>query len=211
MNTNNLLLIGLAVVVVFVLYYYGTGQFCPNCGQKTNGICAYCGPSLTIPVTSEEAQKVLHSFARGCIHRLRGVVREDLASIGEVSDFMTSGNNKLIVITNIDPEIFVEMISEGRSLSKLNAVAVSSSIVNGKKNYLVISIINGSLRPVGEPKQNFIDAFEYLDKNVRSQLGPDSNNQVFYIDEDVECPSEDVTVLPMEESSSEESCCGRFN
>ena len=200
---NNLLLILLVIIVVFVLYYYifdGTYKLCPNCGRKTapNGDCPNCPV-----VSSEDAQQVLQSLALGCTHRLRGVVREDVASASEVSDFMTSGTNKLVIITNVDPEDFVRIIYSGQDLKQLSAVAMSSSVVRGQKNYIVMALSNGNLSPMGSPTQNFVDAFQYLESAAR-KLGPDSGNLVFYIDEDIECPPEEVTALPMEESMAME-------
>ena len=130
MANNNLLLVALVVLVVFVFYYYifdGSCKLCPNCGKKTasNGKCPDCPSCL---VTSDDAQQVLQNLARGCTHRLQGVVREDLASASEISAFMTSGANKLIIITNVDPEDFVQLVRAGQlaALKQLRAVAMSS-------------------------------------------------------------------------------------
>ncbi len=210
--TNNNFSLLLVVAIAVVLYYFvsnkqfdGACGWCPKCGKQTiNGNCPAC-PSL--PINHTDALLVLQQLVRGCTHRLRGVVREDMATATDVSAFMTEGAQRLVIITNIDPEKFISLAMSGqKALQQIKAVAISSAIVRGKKNYIVMSIKDGNLSPIGALTANFADAFEYLESTARKQIGPDSNNLVFYIDEDIPCPEE---VTPLDEMPiSKESCCG---
>jgi hypothetical protein len=83
---------------------------------------------------------------------------------------------------------------------------MSSNLVAGQKKYIVMAMNGGRMMPIGAPTTNFVDAFNYLESSARKQLGADTNNLVFYIDEDIPCP-EEVTLL--EEGGVKESCCGR--
>jgi hypothetical protein len=198
MANNNILLVLLVVAVALALYYFvfdqklgGACKWCPQCGKKTaDGKCPDCPSCL---VTRQDAMQALQQMAKSCTHRLRGVVREDMSSASEVSQFMTGGTNRLTIITNVDPEDFVAMIQSGQQpvLSQLKAVAMSSSIVQGDKNYLVMSVNGGQMSPIGTSTNKFVDAFKHLETAARQQLGADSNNLVFYVDEDIPCPDDD--------------------
>ena len=224
MANNNILLVLLVVAIALALYYFvfdqkldGACKWCPQCGKKTaDGKCPDCPSCL---VTRQDAMQALQQMAKSCTHRLRGVVREDMSHAGNVVEFMTGGNNRLIIITNVDPEDFVAMIQSGQQsvISQLKAVAMSSSIVQGDKshprhqlpgvlrNYLVMSVNGGQMSPIGTSTNKFDDAFKHLKTAARQQLGTDlithsggSNNLVFYVDEDVPCPDDDG-LTPIEE------------
>ena len=221
MANNNILLVLLVVAVALALYYFvfdqklgGACKWCPKCGQKTaaNGKCPSCPDCPSCLVTRQDAMQALQQMAKSCTHRLRGVVREDMSSASDVSQFMTGGANRLTIITNVDPEDFVSMIQSGQQpvLSQLKAVAMSSSVVMGKKNYLVMSVNGGQMSPIGTSTANFVDAFKHLETTARQQLGSDSNNLVFYVDEDIPCPDDDG-VTPIDEEGvvgGRENCCG---
>jgi len=197
MANNNILLILLVVAVVLFLYYFVFDQklgsackLCPQCNQKTtDGKCPDCPSCL---LTREDAMQALKQMAKGCTHRLRGVVREDMISASDVSEFMTGGVNRLTILTNVDPEDFIAMIQSGHqpALDQLKAVAMSSSMVNNKKSYLVMTMSDGRMNPIGSPTTQFADAVKNLESTARKQLGADVNNLVFFIDEDIPCPQE---------------------
>jgi len=214
MANNTLIVILVIIAIALVLYFFvfdkkidGACRFCPNCksgGDPANCVCPDC------PL-NQNAMQVLNQIARGCAHRLRGVVRENLTSPADVSTFMNSGKNRLVVISDAGPDVFIAAVDSGKPdvVVQLRAVAMSSAVVNGKKTYLVMKMVDGKLAPIGSPTENFGEAFKYLNDTVRKDLGADTSNLVFYIDEDIACP-EVVTPLPLPiESPKREECCGK--
>ena len=65
-----------------------------------------------------------------------------------------------------------------------------------------MSAVDGNLHPIGAPTSKFAQAFQYFESTARDHIGPDVNNLVFYIDEDIPC-------TPVQEEPRKESCCGR--
>ena len=137
------------------------------------------------PVTDANVMFLLNQMATGCTNHLRGVVREDLADVEDISEFMTNGSNRLLIVTNTSPEKFAKMIQDGQQtqLAQIKAVAISSAVVNGAKKYIVMSVVNGKLSPMGSPTASFVDAFTYLERSIKN-IGVDKDNLVFFIDED---------------------------
>jgi hypothetical protein len=182
------ILLLLIFIIIIIIYMY-------NCGKK-------------FQIDDKYNQEILDKMAKGCLYRLRAITREELATKEDIFSFMSSGDKKLVIITKISPEDFVNQIYSNQQYN-LNAVAISSAVVSNKKNYIVMSLENGKFNPVGSPTENFDDAFNYLNNNTRKILGDDKDTIVFYIDEDVPCPS-DVTPLMLLHDSNKEKCCGKM-
>ncbi len=210
MADNNLLIFAfLSVIAIAIYYFYFNGT--PNAG------CGWWGTCPTCPTSHEDAKQVLGQFARGCTQRLRGVVRESHATAADVQAFMTAGVNRLVIITNIVPEDFVATIYSGNA-SQIKAVAISSTVQNGQPRYIVMRVDGGQLGPIGTPTSDFNSAFSYLE-SAAQQIGPDTDNLVFYIDEDIPCVKDETGVTPIDETAAPEesaeettpieACCGR--
>ena len=213
-------LLALVVIGVLVYYYVLKGDIsrgcvvCPGCNQqKAQSDCPVCPDCPHCLVTEESAQKVLDNFAKGCTQRIQGVVRQNEASPEDVQKFMMDGPNRLVIVTNLDPETIAKAIysKHPAELKKLNLVAISSTVINGKKMYIVMGIVNGQIAPIGAPTEKFAEAFAYLERTAQKQLGNDPNSLVFYIDEDIPCPDDEgltpLHYLPYPPQT--EKCCGR--
>lgn len=210
MDNNILIIMAVAAAIVFLYFFvyekYTVCDLCSQCGSKTmtDGKCPSCPSCL---LTSNDSMQVLQQLSRSCTHRLRGVVREDMVSPTDVHEFMSGGTNRLVIITNIEPESFVNVIDSGdaAAIKALQAVAMTSTVTAGQKKYLVLSMNKQRLTPIGGPTAQFAEAFEALEVSARMHLGVDTNNLVFYIDEDIKCPDQDPTPV----GPVKESCCGR--
>lgn len=147
-----------------------------------------------------DSPKTFPELAQDCTHRLRAVVREDLVTPSDVRRFLESGNKRMVIVTNIDPEAMVRAIRSGNkgSLSQIKALAIRSALVNNSRTFIVLSLANGMLNPIGAPTNDYTQAFNYLDSNIRQTIGPGENNLALYVDEDLPCPAMQV-----------EKCCGR--
>jgi hypothetical protein len=202
MGQNLIIVLAIILAILAVIYYYN-GNLCPLCEKcKSDGKCSTC--SGVFPLSSPDAQQILQQLIRSCTYRLRGVMRESEASATDVQAFVDGGSNRLIIVTNIIPENFVKVAQTNSST--LKAVALSSTLTNGAKKYMVMSVNNGHLGPMGSPTTTFSDAFNYLQTSVKL-IGSDINNLVFYIDEDLACLEEATPIG--EETTSIEACCGR--
>jgi hypothetical protein len=190
MNSNEWLLLLVVFAVLVFGYYYLTSS-----NKKVN----------------KPSEDFLKNVARGCLHRLRGVVREDLATKENVQEFVSVGDKKLVVLSNIDPEKIVSNVIDNNTdfMNKLRLVAVGSGLLNGTKNYIVLMLKDGNMSPIGAPTKNFDEAFDYMERTARKYIGDDTNNLVFMIDEDIPCPPLPVKDVDPDEGSKKEKCCGR--
>ena len=210
MGGNLIIALAIILIILAVIYYYYGYNLCPLCEKRTkNGKCPTC-PGV-FPLGSPDAQQILQQFVRGCTYRLRGVMRESEASVEDVNTFVDGGTNRLIIVTNIVPENFVytAQSTDKTTMSRLKAVALSSTVTNGAKKYMVMSVNNGHFGPMGAPTTVFADAFTYLQSSAKL-IGSATNNLVFYIDEDIPCP-EKVTPIGEETTPLVEGCCGRLH
>lgn len=191
MDNNNLLLLVLVIVIaLFLFFVIFRGVMSGGCG-----LCP--GGDSNEP---DNANMFLDVLVKGCLHRLRAVVSQDMAKISETGDFLSSGFNKLVVATNVDPEKLIAAVKNGDG-HKLNMVAVSAAVVDNKKKYIVMGVSNGRLTPIGAPTEQVDDAINYMFRAYKQRMGSqamDGSNLIFYIDEDLPCPVE----------STKEECCG---
>jgi hypothetical protein len=195
MNNNNLLLLVLVVVIAVFLFFVVFGGMTSGCKLCPNA-CKDNQPTDQADYTSA----FLDVLVKGCIHRLRGLVRADMMNPDEVKAFLMDGSNKLVVLSNLDPQDLVNSVQSGDDF-KLNMVAVSSTRMDGKKRYIVMGYVNQRLTPVGAPTENLEEALNYFKSASKDRLGAESmnsNNLVFYIDEDLPCPT----------APRKEECCG---
>lgn len=192
---NSLLLIVFFCIIAIGIYYvfiqgneHAGCRWCPRWGD-----CPKCS------TTTDQSQQVLSQIAKGCVQRLSGIASESLVNASNVQEFMESGVNRLVIITNVQLEDFVSMIYAGDT-SNLEAATLVSTVQNGAPSYLVMKVSGGEMGPIGSPTSDFDSAFAYLE-SVASEIGPDTNNLVFFIDEDIPCEEEAVPVV--------EKCCGK--
>lgn len=209
---NEVILILVILCVLLVVLYFYKGKLCnlcPTCGEKASVACPSCKdcpvcekcvscPKCVVP--NDYMLMMLDTLARSCTYKLRGIMRESVVDVNEVQYFMQNGDSKSVVITNFEPEKLIKTMSSvvnesndvnnlKSEIEKLSAVNITSKIVNGHKNYIVMALHEGKMASVGNPTNNFVEAFNNLEKTARSKLGPDTNTLVLFIDEDVSCPS----------------------
>lgn len=130
-------------------------------------------------VTDRKVQDMLNSIKRGCVKNLYGVIREYMINAEQLQDFYKSGNNRLVIVTNVEPDIFVN------NTEKVDFVAMSSNIINDEQMYLVLGIKNGKVYGIQEPTENFVDAFISFEKAIRNYFDKnnDANTFVYLIKE----------------------------
>ena len=138
---NNLLLVGLAVLVISALLYLFSDKlglacsYCPKCGLETpEGKCEEC--------PHKKGHHLLKKMSVSCSRNLRAVVREDMVNSNDVEEFL-SEEKRVIVLTDIEPETMIKTIENDieKEIDKIKIVGISSSVVNDVKYYIVISII----------------------------------------------------------------------
>jgi hypothetical protein len=220
-TTTFLIVIGIITLLILVFVYNLSAcslcKWCQHCVTKLpeSGKCPKCpesAPVVSHPSANKAEVQTLLALARGTLHRLRGVVRENIATKSEIKNFVNSGDNRLVIVTDIVPEAFVSSIMDGKNptLDKVKAVAISCAVVNGTKQYIVLKLLGGKLTPQGTPSSDFDNAFEMLEKLARMTVGDDTNNLVFLIDEDVPVSHDKIVppVLDPAEGSNKEKCCG---
>ena len=220
---NDMVMIIILVVVIVGIYLYSTGQYktilnkaCSRCGgKKIDKVCPKC-PACDL--TEPNAQDVIQQLARGCTYRLRGVVRESLATPQDVAEFLQGGDKRVVVVSGLEPELFIRqaMAKDATSLENLRMSAITAAVVNGERKYMVMSASGGQLSPAGAPTSDFSAAFAYLEERARTDVGNQENNLVFYIDESIPCPTpaheEDDGTTPimlLNNQPKKEACCGR--
>jgi len=208
-NALGLFVILLIIAVVYIQYNNidVLKQVCRVCESETDcPVCQSCA------VTQPEAMAVLMQLSKGCTKRLRGVVRESAVSKNDVMHFLNGGDKRVVVVTDVIPETFKEIVDSGKSdlLSKIKAAVLGSATVAGLKTYMVMSVKNGKMSPAGAPTTVFNDAFKYLNDRVRKDVGSDHNdNLVVYIDEDIPCDAAPVADIADMMDVPIEECCGR--
>jgi len=188
METRTLLL-GLALLLAGMAYYYGINgacKFCPDCGLETPvGVCEDC--------PHKKGTDLLKKIAVSCNNHLRAVIREDMVNADNVLSFLNGGEKRLVLLSNIAPENMINIVeTEDVNISKIKVLGLSASIVDGKKYYIVLSIIDNKLDSTMTPTTVFEEAFKILNTTAREQLGSDMESLVFYIDEAVACSKDQV-------------------
>jgi hypothetical protein len=188
-----LLLVTIAVAI-FLFYYIR---------EKRCGLCPTCGvaeDSEKCPECSTKMMDLHSSIKDGCLRRLRGVMREDLTNPIHVLSFLSEGDHRMVVVTNVTPEDLV-----GGAHPDLTAVALTSSTVKGVKQYTIVKVKGKTTVKVTAPSDDFAKVFTGLEDVIRKDLGPHEDNLVLYIDEDAECITTPVEIEPQPQK---ESCCG---
>lgn len=198
-----ILIIILVVILLVWLAYHGklSGicKWCPWCMKKSEE-CTTCDKTAAVATAenaSEDEAAVLLAIAKGCSYRLRGVVRAEDISLEQVKNFLTDGKHRMVLITNIVPEVLVSAIMSGNnpSIKDIKATALSSAMVDDVKKYIVMDVNKGKVIPNGLPTNDLDTSFEDLLEKVDNS----KNNLVFLIDEDIPCPGVPKKV---------EKCCG---
>ena len=202
-------LIFLAIIALAIYYFYQNGNLTTGCSW-----CPKWGSCPTCPTSQVDAQQVLDLFVKGCLLRLRGVMRDSSIDLNAVQEFMTTGTNRLLIVTDIIPEDFVTAVQSG-NVSAVKATALVSTVQNNEKMFMVMKVSNGQMGPIGSPTSDFAMAYSYLG-TVAKEIGPD--NLVFFIDEDIPCGEDGLTdltetdttpVLPDTNAPMVENCCGK--
>lgn len=205
------LLVIVVVLFVILLFYLankgrlsGICQWCPRCLKKSSE-CTTCGEKVAVATaetgTADEAA-VLLAIANGCSYRLKGVFRVETVTADAVKDFLEEGSNRMVLITNIEPEKLVSAIMSGEepSIKDIKASAISAAPVDEEKKYIVMKVVGGKIIPNGLPTNDLETSLEDLQRIS----GDDKNSLVFFIDEDVECPG-----VPKVGEKKVEKCCGK--
>jgi len=150
------------------------------------------------PITNIHAMNLLKQLAKGCTQRLVAVLRESIVSKNDISYFLNNGDKRVIVVTNIVPENLANIIvsNDENDLAKIKAIVLGVAIVGGLKTFMVVSINNGKMTPLGAPTTNFEDAFRYMEE--KADITINNQNLVLYIDEDINCDQKPI-----------EKCCGK--
>lgn len=211
-----ILVIALLVILVVWLIYSGkltmsgVCQWCPSC-LKRKSECTDCKQPVAIATaedSSADEAAVLLAIANGCSYRLRGVVRAEDISLDQVKAFIAEGSHRMVLITNIVPEVMISAILSGTnpSIKDIKATALSSATILGQKKYIVMDVVGGKVVPNSLPTNDLDTSFEDLIAKVNGN----KNNLVFLIDEDIPCPG--VPKMPKVKSEEKgiEKCCGKM-
>ena len=173
------------IIILMLLFIY---FFYPNLFQSKH-------MNKTCAMSIKERDQILANIAKGCTHRIRGIIRESMINQNEIKDFLDDGIFRLVIITNIIPEDLVNKIysNNNKSMNDINLVAIASNSINNRKIYVVINIQNGQLEPINVPTDDFSQAYNAAQNNIK-QLGNTTENLVFFIDEDIPCPDHDKMI-----------------
>lgn len=182
-----------AVLLILVLIYFllKTDSFglCPRCGNTAvNNNCPKCPITASCKFTPQDAQKALSQLSIGCATKLRAIIRENMVSVQNVQDFLSAGDKKMVVATNVDPETFLKMANSADELKeKIRVVVLASEQVGNQRMFISLQVSNGKATPSSTPTTDFATAFNTFNTQMKSVVGADGDNLIFYIDEDLPC------------------------
>jgi len=183
-----LVLVGL-LIIYFIIKNVDTFGLCPRCGNTAvNNTCPKCPITASCKFNPQNAQKALSQMSIGCATKLRAIIRENMVSVQNVQDFLSAGDKKMVVATNVDPETFLKMANSDDELKqKIRVVVLSSEQVGNQRMFISLQVSNGNATPLSIPTTDFQTAFNVFNTQMKNVVGADGDNLIFYIDEDLPC------------------------